>query len=157
MFHLTFEPSRPFCFTYLSLTFYASLDIQQAFLMLEPGEKYCHDLLQDKSPCKCELFTPPVEKNAAYCCQECGHGYSKHPHSTVKEEPDSEQRILDLVNLQQTQASWNNDLFESAVRNEVLGTYCPGHGTQCVPSKSTKVIRFTSLCVGCHFTYVTIF
>lgn len=124
--------------------------------MSEPGEQYCRDFLQDKSPCKCELFTPPVESNAAYCCRECGHGYSKHPRGTVKAEPDSEQRILDLVNLRQTQASRNNDPFESAVRNEVLGTYRPGRGTQRVPSKSTKVIRFASLCV-CHFTHVTMF
>jgi len=110
--------------------------------MSEPGEQYCRDFLENGTQCKCELFTPPVESNAAYCCRECGHGYSKHIRAgtTVKAEQDSEQRILDLVNSRQTQASRGGGRFESAVRNEVLGAYRPGRGTQRVPSKPTKVI-----------------
>ena len=51
--------------------------------MSDAAERYCRDFLDDDKPCKCELFSEPVDPNARRLCRECQHGYSKHPQTTA--------------------------------------------------------------------------
>ncbi|KAG1801150.1 uncharacterized protein BJ212DRAFT_1496273 [Suillus subaureus] len=47
--------------------------------MSDHHEVYCQDFHQGGQACTCECFTPPSNPDAPYYCQECQHGFSKHP------------------------------------------------------------------------------